>query len=160
MIMKILVVSDTHGRNENLKKVIEKVSPIDMMIHLGDYYNAEEIKRLVDCPVYMVAGNNDLSSECPKEEAITIGKHRIFITHGHRYRVNYSMDSLIYRAMENKADIVMFGHTHVPLVKYEQGITVVNPGSLSLPRQYPFKPSYVIMETDRREEVLFGINYI
>ena len=107
----------------------------------------------------MVAGNNDFCSEYPKEKIVTIGKHRIFMTHGHKYRVGYGIDNLVYKAMENNADIVMFGHTHVPMVRYEDGIIVVNPGSATQPREYPYKPSYVIMEIDRHEEVLFGINY-
>lgn len=159
--MKILVVSDSHGRNTNLIEIVKKVSPIDMMIHLGDFCGtATAIENMVKCPVHMVAGNNDYSSTYPREKVITIGKHRIFMTHGHQYMVNYGTDRIVYKAMENNADILMFGHTHVPLVKYEDGITIVNPGSVSLSREYPFYPSYVIMEIDRHEEVLFGINYL
>ena len=158
--MKILVVSDTHGRNTNLMEIIKKVSPIDMLIHLGDYCGtAKAIENMAGCPVHMVAGNNDFCSDYPKEKIVTVGRHRIFMTHGHKYRVAYGIDNLVYKAMENNADIVMFGHTHVPMVRYEDGITIVNPGSATSPREYPYKPSYVIMETDRFDEVLFGINY-
>lgn len=158
--MKILIVSDTHGRDNNLREIIKKVSPIDMLIHLGDYCgSAKDIENMVECPVHLIAGNNDWSSEYPREKMITIGKHRIFMTHGHKYRVGYGLDNLVYKGMEENADIVMFGHTHVPLIKYEDGITIVNPGSATSPREYPYKPSYVIMEIDRYEEVLFGINY-
>ena len=159
--MKILVVSDTHGRNNNLMEIIKKVSPIDMLIHLGDYCGtAKAIEGMVDCPVHMVAGNNDFMSDYPKEKVVSIGKHRIFMTHGHKYGGAYAGEKLLYKAAENNADIVMFGHTHVPMIRYVDGVTLVNPGSTTLPRDYPYKPSYVIMEIDRREEVLFGINYL
>ena len=58
--MKILIVSDTHGREENLKKALAKTGTIDRLIHLGDVEGAEEyIVSLIDAPVSMVAGNND-----------------------------------------------------------------------------------------------------
>lgn len=58
--MKILIVSDTHGRLENLERVIEMTKPIDALIHLGDVEGQEDyIRRLVPCAAYMVSGNND-----------------------------------------------------------------------------------------------------
>ena len=57
--MKILVVSDSHGFEGNLRKVIERVEPIDMLIHLGDFESGEDrIKKMVNCEVHMVPGNN------------------------------------------------------------------------------------------------------
>ena len=48
--MKILIVSDTHGRLENLERVIEMTKPIDALIHLGDVEGQEDyIRRLVPC---------------------------------------------------------------------------------------------------------------
>ena len=59
--MKVLIVSDTHGREDNLaKSTREKESPIDAMVHLGDVEGSEDyIRILTDAPVYMVAGNNE-----------------------------------------------------------------------------------------------------
>ena len=52
--MKILIVSDTHGRLENLERVIEMTKPIDALIHLGDVEGQEDyIRRLVPCAAYM-----------------------------------------------------------------------------------------------------------
>ena len=54
--MKILIVSDTHGRLENLERVIEMTKPIDALIHLGDVEGQEDyIRRLVPCAAYMVS---------------------------------------------------------------------------------------------------------
>lgn len=57
--MKILIVSDTHRKDDNLKKVIEQVKPIDMFIHLGDSEGSEQfIPEWLnpDCSIQMVPG--------------------------------------------------------------------------------------------------------
>lgn len=72
--MKILIVSDTHGHEENLERVVEKVGKIDCLLHLGDVEGQEDyIEALVSCPVHIVAGNNDFFSELPREIVVTIG---------------------------------------------------------------------------------------
>ena len=62
-------------------------------------------------------------------------------------------------AKENGADIVMYGHTHVPYLKKVFGVTVLNPGSISLPRQEDGKKSYAIMTVADDESVDFEICY-
>ena len=57
-------------------------------------------------------------------------------------------------------DIVMFGHTHRPYLEQDREIVVLNPGSLSYPRQEGRKPSYIIMDLDREGQAHFTINYI
>ena len=67
--MKILIVSDTHGQEKNLEEVLEKESPIDALIHLGDLEGGEDfISTHVKCPVYLVSGNNDFFSQTDKEK--------------------------------------------------------------------------------------------
>ena len=44
--MKVLIVSDTHGREDNLEKVLEKESPIDAMVHLGEVYKRQARSRI------------------------------------------------------------------------------------------------------------------
>ena len=78
--MKILIVSDTHGHERNLKKVIGRVGPVDEFIHLGDIEGHEDyIEALVDCPVHMVSGNNDFFSDLPREETFYLGKYQVMI---------------------------------------------------------------------------------
>ena len=72
---------------------------------------------------------------------------------------NCHKDSDIFPKTLNNNQHPLFYLILYPLIKYENGLTIVNPGSASSPREYPYKPSYVIMEIDRHEEVLFGINY-
>lgn len=159
--MKILIVSDTHGRDSTLKHLLEQVKPIDMLVHCGDVEGSEEyIRAMVDCPVYMVAGNNDFFCDLPKEEEFLIGKYRVLLTHGHYYYITMGSQMIKEDAKARGFDIVMFGHTHRPYLEQDSDIVVLNPGSLSFPRQEGRKPSYIIMELDRKGQAHFTINYI
>lgn len=159
--MKILIVSDTHGHSENLEKVLEQTGPLDHFIHLGDVEGQEDyIEVIADCPVHMVAGNNDFFTDLPREEEFWIGEYHILITHGHYYGVSVGTERLKEEAMLRSIDIVMYGHTHRPEIDIEDQVTVLNPGSLSYPRQIGRKPSYLLMEIDREGEAHYTIHYL
>ena len=155
---RILVVSDTHGRHQHLDMVLEKVGKIDMLFHLGDVEGDEDyIEATAGCPVYMVAGNNDWFSYLPGEIVVTVGKYRIFMTHGHGYHVSRTRERLIERAREKQADIAMYGHTHRPDIDLTDDVKVINPGSLSHPRQVGRAYTYILMEIDENDEVSFSL---
>lgn len=157
--MKILVVSDSHGFEGNLRKVIERVEPIDMLIHLGDFESGEDrIKKMVNCDVHMVPGNNDYAPHLDRDKVVSIAGHRIFLTHGHKYGVYYGLYGLYDKAKENNCDVVLYGHTHIPKINYMDDITFVNPGSISLPRQNYTQPTFLIMEIDKKNEIHFTLN--
>lgn len=159
--MKILVVSDTHKKHSNLQEIIRIESPLDAMIHLGDVEGYEDyIAELANCPVEMVAGNNDFFSELPNEKEIMIGNQKILITHGHYYYVSSNVEDIKREAKGRGMDVVMFGHTHRPLISYGEGIIAMNPGSVSYPRQEGHQPSYIIMEIDEKGEADFTIKYL
>lgn len=145
--MRILIVSDTHGRHRNLDRALKNAGEIDMFIHLGDVEGGEEyINAVVSCERHIVAGNNDFFSELPREEEFFIGSKKVFISHGHHYYVSLDPGQIKDEGRAREADIVMFGHTHRPYFEQEAGLTVLNPGSLSYPRQEGRKGSYMIME--------------
>lgn len=147
--MKIVVVSDTHGYNEKLWEVIERESPFDMLIHCGDIEcEPYVIRDRVDCALMMVAGNNDYDPDLERVKVFDLGSHRALLTHGHRYKVHYGLESLYYLAQENQANIVFFGHTHVPCIQTDDGVTFINPGSLTYPRQIGRESTYVVMTLD------------
>ncbi len=108
----------------------------------------------------MIAGNNDLFSYLPKEKELKIGKYKVWLTHGHTYYVSMSIERLRDAARARGVDIVMFGHTHRPYLDVEQKPMVLNPGSLSYPRQEGRKASYIIMEIDRSGNAEFQLNYV
>ncbi len=159
--MKILVVSDTHRRLENLKTVLERVQPVDLLLHMGDAEGDEDyIAEMAGCPMAIVAGNNDFFSTLPRERELEIGKYRIFMTHGHYYDVNSGTMDLKKEARFRRCDIAMFGHTHRPVIEYGDEVVVINPGSLTHPRQEGRRPSFILMNIDRVGKAHFEINYL
>lgn len=159
--MKILIVSDTHRRDENYFKVLEKVKPIDMLIHCGDAEGSEvEISQSAECPAEIVVGNNDFFSDLPREREFVIGKYSIWVTHGHNYYVSMDNKTIKEEAVAKNVDIVMYGHTHKPVIDIEEKIIAINPGSLTYPRQEGRKPSYIIMEIHENGEADFNIFYL
>lgn len=159
--MKILIVSDTHRNNRNFMYVVERTGPLDMVVHCGDIEGSELlISKAAGCPVEMVQGNNDFFSELPKEKEFMIGQYKVWLTHGHNYYIAMNNEMIKREAREREADIVMCGHTHKPLVDIGTDLTLVNPGSISYPRQENRKPSYIIMEIDRAGEAHYTINYL
>lgn len=159
--MRILVFSDSHGNLDNVEKVIKRSGNIDMIIHLGDIIGQDEkLRAMCECPVKIVKGNCDFYSENPVSDVVTLGENKIFITHGHNYGVGWSLDRLFYAAQENGCNIAMYGHTHVPGTVIQEGVIIVNPGSVSRPRQLNHKPTYILMNIDKTGTPDFAINYV
>lgn len=159
--MKVLIVSDTHGRHGNLDEVLEREGRIDMLIHLGDVENDDDyIETIAKWPYHIVAGNNDYFSFLSKEKEIHIGKYKVWLTHGHTHYV--SMDKKILReaARARGVDIVMFGHTHKPHLNLDEKPFMLNPGSLSYPRQEGRKASYAVMEIDANGQLNIILKYL
>lgn len=152
--MKVLVISDTHGDLTNLKEVLKLERPIDMIMHLGDIcHDEEEIRELAgqSCTVAMVKGNCDYFSGEPATRDFELGNHKIHMEHGHH--LPDSLQSISYKAEELGADMVFFGHTHKPLLTRQGNVQIVNPGSLSRPRQADGIPTYIIMKIDKKGEI-------
>ena len=108
----------------------------------------------------MIAGNNDFNTGLKKEEILILGKNKLFLTHGHRYYVNYGVERILEEGKSIGMDVVLFGHTHVPMIEKENGIFLVNPGSVAYPRQTDRKCSFVIMEMDNEENLHFSLDYL
>lgn len=162
--MRILVVSDTHGKNENFEKVIEREKPFDLVFHLGDLEGGEVfLSGVARCPVEFVQGNNDFFSRLPKERELSIGNHKILLTHGHHYYVSVGMQELRRVATQREFDLVCYGHTHRPVIIREKGYCILNPGSLSFPRQEGRQASYCVLELDETgadREIKAEIRYV
>ena len=150
MSVKILIVSDSHGNNRNLIQAVKNMrGTMDMMIHLGDMEcSPDSIRSHVECPVEMVKGNCDYGNELQGARLIEIGEHKAFITHGNRYGGELGIPTMKDIAKENGADIVMFGHSDKPVIDTKSDIVVLNPGSISRPRQDGFRPTYLVMNIE------------
>ena len=157
--MKVLIVSDTHRKNENYFKVLELQKP-ELVIHCGDAEGSEHVlSKAADCPVQIVLGNNDFFSCLPRELELQIGAFKTWVIHGHNYGVSMGNEMIKREAVLKGVDIVMYGHTHKPVIDKSGSVIAVNPGSISYPRQTGRRPSYIIMEAEEKE-VEFRIEYL
>lgn len=131
--MRIIVVSDTHGDLYSLKKAVLRQPNAEVIIHCGDgEEQAEYIKMMnPDKMVISVRGNCDWGSMLKPMEIINIEGKRILITHGHLFDVKMTKSLLIEKARDEKIDIVVYGHTHIPDQTYDDGLYILNPGSCS-----------------------------
>ena len=159
--MKILVVSDTHGRDSGLEKAVAQESPFDMLIHCGDVEGREDyIEALAECPCCIVSGNNDFFSDLPREEIVSIAGRNFLVTHGHYYGVSMELAGIEDEARSRNLDGVFFGHTHRPVLKIKNGFLLLNPGSLSYPRQQGRRSSYAVLWTDDQNRITGEIRYL
>lgn len=135
--MRIFVVSDTHGRINEFVRYAKKLEKPDLIIHLGDNVeDAYQIEKEMKVDTVVIRGNCDfVSNNIESEKLLKIKDKRIFITHGNKYNVKYGFSRLLYKAEEVEADMVLFGHTHIPFIESEKyGTIIMNPGSPALPR--------------------------
>jgi putative phosphoesterase len=153
-------MSDSHGNGAVLRKIIEKNSDADIFVHLGDGEREfkEVIKRYENIDFRFVRGNNDYASEAPIFQIIDTDKARVFLTHGNRYGVYGGLHSLFLTAKANDCNVALFGHTHVPLEDYEDGVYFLNPGSCTLPRGGK-GPSYGFLDITKAG-IVTGIVYL
>lgn len=159
--MRVLIVSDTHGRHAGLDRALEETGHIDVFIHLGDVEGGEDyLDAVIDCEKHIVRGNNDFFSDLPREEEFCLGGHKLFITHGHAYYVSLDPEYILEEGQARKADIVMYGHTHKPFFAQKDGVTLLNPGSISFPRQEGRRGSYMVMEIADDGAVTYDQRYL
>ncbi|MDY6060686.1 MAG: phosphodiesterase [Oscillospiraceae bacterium] len=161
--MKIMVASDIHGSAYYCQKMTEayKNSGAQKLLLLGDilyhgprndlpkeYAPKKVIEMLnnISDEILCVRGNCDsevdqmvLKFNIMAEYAIIYdGERMIFATHGHKFNKD-NLPSL------KKGDILLHGHTHIPVNESIDGITVMNPGSVSIPKENSWH-GYMIIE--------------
>ena len=146
---QVLISSDSHGLTDELQ-IIKDRHQLNDNIHCGDSELREESPYLHG--FLTVKGNCDWLGQFPNEKVVEIDGLRFFIVHGHHHHVKSSLLKLTLAAKEIKADVVCFGHSHVPYADVIDGQLFINPGSIRLPKQYD-KPSYVIVNWTNRDNV-------
>ena len=128
---RILVVSDSHGKTDYIKKQIQNIEKFDLIIHLGDCIRDGLLleKGFSQYNFELIRGNCDACTYGETEKVLDVCEKRIFITHGDKYGVKTGYDRIIYRGCELEADCVLFGHTHKAVCFKESGILILNPGA-------------------------------
>lgn len=135
--MRIIVVSDTHGSPELLQAAARHAGKTDMLLFLGD--GLRDCTALEGCysgEVWKVRGNCDYMPYDTYEEFLPLNGASIFMTHGHLYDVKATLNKLLIKGRDIGADVICFGHTHVPLLEKRGNITLLNPGSLKNSKTY------------------------
>lgn len=133
--MKIVVLSDTHlpKRKKGLPiRLLEELKNVDLIIHAGDWQTIEVYKELQNyAKVEGVYGNVDdekIIELLPEKQILELGEIKIGITHGHgQGRTTEKRASSAFEG--EKVDCIIFGHSHIPVKKFEGEILIFNPGS-------------------------------
>ena len=129
--MKILVVSDSHGRLDYLMEIWKKETP-DIVLSAGDYSeDVEELSYIHENSKYfIVRGNCDFMDHTNDDNLeLELGDKKIFLTHGHLYGVKSSYHYLRLEAEERDANLCIFGHTHIPYLE-DGELILFNPGAV------------------------------
>jgi len=128
------LISDTHGNEAQMRRALKTLEKTDCILHAGDLYrDALWMKTHYQGEIIPVTGNGDPEEAGPFERVLKINGLSILLCHGHRHYVQRSLTHLYYYGLEKKAEVVVFGHTHVPAFSNE-GLIMINPGSVSRSR--------------------------
>ena len=128
---RVLVMSDNHGDDRIFDYLKEKEKNIDFYIHCGDSeaYYEQKLTGFI-----CVKGNNDWHLNLPEQAKVKIEDMNILVMHGHRLGYWNRDYAMIDALTTNKCQILISGHTHIPMFVKEGDFYFINPGSTSLPR--------------------------
>jgi len=151
--MRILVISDTHipDRYDKLPAaILKEFKKADLVLHAGDFTSVEFYQELKSMkPLKAVLGNLDspeLRNFIKDKESFTLQKYKIGIMHGWG-RAEGVLD-LVKKSFDNTYNLVIFGHTHQPLIEKIGKTTYLNPGSLT-DKIFASVNSYAVVEINR-----------
>lgn len=146
--MEYLVISDSHGRADLVDRAVEiQVRPPDAILFLGDGLRDLRVLEYQDLCVRCVRGNCDFYSSfegqsVPEHALLEVGAYRILMMHGHTHAVKGGMERAIAFAIDARADVLLYGHTHEQKQQWyaagtcmgshrmQKPLLVCNPGSL------------------------------
>lgn len=147
--MRVVVFSDSHGDFATLRKVVEARPDADLFLHLGDGERdfKQLQKRFPEKEMRFVQGNNDWSGDAEIVDLLRLEGKRILMTHGHTFTVKHGLERLEAYGRGVRADAVLYGHDHIAAIHYEDGLYLINPGSITtVPHG---NPSYAMLDITR-----------
>ena len=157
---KLLVLSDSHGDTQALRRCLEQDPEVDALIFLGD--GCRDLDQVLSqlhrrLPAYMAKGNCDYNCEYPAEGLAVFEGQLVFYTHGYMYGVEATLGGICRTAKARGADVVLFGHTHRPLtLEMPELPRLYNPGSVSRPRGRE-GPTYGLLTLQRGQPPQFEL---
>jgi uncharacterized protein len=153
--MRIGLISDTHGLLR--PGVFYALAGVDRILHAGDIGPPDLLVELeVLAPVTAVWGNTDgfeIREQTSAVATLELGGQRIVLLHGHQLG---SPTPAGLRSAIPDADIIVYGHTHRPLVDRADGVLVVNPGAAGAAR-FGIPPSVAILSLGETEPAVEAI---
>lgn len=131
--MRILVLSDSHGDPYAIKQAVDEQPTAGILFYLGDgEHDLSLVEGRHNIYIHKVKGNCDFGSTLPSYIIDEVDGVRVYATHGYVERVKYGKTLLRQYAADNKATIALYGHTHVADTTYDDGIWLINPGSIRM----------------------------
>lgn len=130
--MKVLVMSDSHGKKKLVQEIITENLDAKLIIHLGDGERDMEYAQFLntDAQIISVCGNCDMASCLAIDCVRLVEEYTFYCTHGHNSQVKLGTAKLLKTAQKYNADIVLYGHTHRPVNNLTNGVLLFNPGSV------------------------------
>ena len=156
---EILILSDSHGNIASVREVVKKHPSASYVLFCGDgLRDIETLESEFSTKIFLsVKGNCDLFYDAPDTRMIPLGGHNVFMTHGHLFGVKSGYGVLAKHARDQGADIVLFGHTHLPfegrMTVGDHSVHLFNPGSIG--RSFDGALSYGVL-TLRENGYLFS----
>ena len=171
--MKFFIASDIHGSAYYCEKMLEayKNEKADKLILLGDIlyhgprndlpegYTPKKVIEMLNPlkdEIICVRGNCDAEVDqmvlnfpiMADYALLPVGDRTVFITHGHKFNKD-NLPSL------KKGDILLHGHTHVPVCEEYENFTYINPGSVSIPKENSGH-GYMVLDGNEFTWKIFG----
>lgn len=150
--MKIVILSDSHGKTERLYELKEAYPDAKYFLHCGDIEDNIDDERCI-----IVRGNNDYFYHYPEESIIEVYHYKILIIHGHQFPYYNRHKKLAEYAKEKGCNVVFYGHSHISVIDQLDDVFIVNPGSCWRSRDEN-GPSYAIAEIDQ-DSIHFTIHH-
>lgn len=156
---RLFVLSDSHGNTKTVRAIVGAFgADCDALCFCGDgardvlsvlasFVSKAEKISLIPPVVAFARGNGDAESyvvqshdaqvtyRVPKLLELTAAGKRVLLAHGHQHDVYYGTEAFFHAAKRERADVALFGHTHIPYAAHQDGILLLNPGSCARPRR-------------------------
>ena len=152
--MKILILSDCHYKKFLADQVLQQNASAELIIFLGDGEdNIRDIPLRFPTKAFIgLRGNCDFCSSFPLTQTFEVDNVRFFCTHGHLYHVKTNLAALKKAACDDNAHVALFGHTHRQILQEENGLLLLNPGSIT-------NGDYALLETNHGATQAFLCHY-
>jgi len=160
--MKIVLTSDTHIPKKGRVlpgQLLKECKTADLIIHAGDWSSMNVYHTLSKfAEVKAVYGNVDseeIKEYFPEKEMFVINGFNIGVFHGHGEKKT-TEKRVLEAFQEDSVDIIVFGHSHIPLVRYVKKTLLINPGSPMDKRMLPYYSYGILHLTDIiKSEIIF-----